>query len=252
MDHSNWRKTQNTAASRQLPQSLLKAHPQQTKLLTGFVLSVLLLCITEILYKIPYRHAAALDPQVFSVKLPAIDDRIPVVPVFFFGYIWSYAYWFFSPFFILQTGKEKIRVFLITYVVTLIFCSLILYFFPTKIDRVAEGLWDPSLSGFFWRLLHICYNVDGGNVSYNLLPSMHCANCVIFYQALRDDKIPYRFQMAALFSTVLVIISTLLTKQHFFLDVVTGILIPIIIRSMVVRIDLPLQTKVSREAPDEK
>lgn len=226
--------------------------PRRKQILAGFLLSVLLLCITDILYRIPFQHAAAPGVRVYNVKIPAIDDRIPVIPVFFFGYIWSYAYWFFAPFFILRTGKKKTWEFVVTYIVTLLVCFLILYFFPTKIDRVAEGLWDPSLRGFFWELLHICYNVDGGKVSYDLLPSMHCANCILFYQGMRDDAVPRAFRTAALVSTVLVIVSALLTKQHYFLDAVTGVLLPLLIRPAVRRAWKLLPPWASPEAPDGK
>lgn len=233
-------------------QRSLKSRPKLAELFLGFVLSVLLLCITDILYRIPFQHAADLTTYAYDVKLPAIDDRIPVLPPFFFGYIWSYAYWFFAPFFIIRTGKENTWDFTITYVVTLIACSLILYYFPTRMDRVAEGLWDPSRKGFFWDLLHICYNMDGGDFNCNLLPSMHCGNSVLYYQAMRRREIPYRFRLAALLSTILVIASTLLTKQHYFLDAVTGVLIPVIVRFAVIRVTRLVRTRASREAPGER
>lgn len=222
------------------------------RLMQGFVLSVLLQCITALLYRIPYLHAAALDPAVFNVKLPAVDDLIPVVPIFFFGYIWSYVYWFFAPFFIIRTGRKKTWEFIVSYTVVLLICSLIMYGFPTKIDRVAEGLWEPYQSGFFWDLLHICYNVDGGSVSYDLLPSMHCANCVLYCLALRDEHIPKKIRTASLLSAILVIVSTLLTKQHYFLDAVTGVLIPLLVTPVIVRTVRLLRQAACKEAPDGK
>lgn len=206
----------------------MKNNAIKKRILQGFVLSAILLGITEILYRIPYIHAAALDPMVHNVKIPEIDDRIPVIPVFFFVYIWSYAYWFFAPFFIIRTGRKKTREFIITFISALIICSLILFFFPTKIDRAAEGLLSSSHESFFWDLLRICYRVDGGEVSYNLLPSMHCANCILYYQALKDKAVPVKIRVAALISTIFIIASTLFTKQHYFLDVVAGVLIPIL------------------------
>lgn len=227
-------KKQNSLLSgRHKPCSSLKDNPQRAGIWTGFVLSALLLGMIEVLYKIPFRHALALDPQVFSVKIPTIDDRIPVIPVFFLAYIWAFVYWFFAPFFIVKTGKEKTLDFVTAFTVSVLLCSLILYFFPTKIDRVAEGLWDPSRQGFFWTLLRIGYNVDGGSTSYSLLPSLHCTNSVLYYQAMRNEKIPRKVRWAALVSTVLIVLSTLFTKQHFFLDAVTGVLLPVIVRPAV-------------------
>ena len=205
-------------------------------IIQGFVMSVLLLSFAAILYNITFNHAEKLDPMLYDVKIPIIDDKIPAIPVFFFGYNLGFIYWFFASFFIVLTGKKKTYKFIVTFVITIIICNLILYFFPAKLDRVAEGLYDPSHTGFLWKLMHICYSVDGGFVGYNLLPSTHCANSILFYQAMKDDVIDIKFQRVALVSTIIVIVSTLLTKQHYFIDVVAGVLIPIIMKSIIDKI----------------
>lgn len=207
-----------------------------TFLIQGLLLSILLLTFADILYKITFNHAISVDPNLYNVKIAFIDDKIPVLPIFFIGYNLGFIYWFFAPFYILKTGKKKTIVFIYTFVITLLVCNLILYFFPAKLDRVAEGLFDPNKNTFGWKLLRICYNMDGGLVGYNLLPSTHCANCVLYYQALKDGNIPKIIQNAALFSTVIVSLSTLFIKQHYFLDSLTGILIPIIIKIVIEKI----------------
>ena len=202
---------------------------QRKRLVQGLILSVSLLLVSDVLYRITFGHAAKLDPLVYDVKIAFIDDKIPIIPLFFFGYNLAFIFWFFAPFFIIQTGKKNVINFVILYLLTLIVCNLILYFLPTKLDRVAEGLFDPSHNSFGWKLLHICYNVDGGLIEYNLFPSTHCSNSIVFYLGLRNEIIPKKIQRAGLISTIIVIISTLLTKQHFFIDVAGGVIIPLVI-----------------------
>ena len=217
-------------------------------LLQGFALSVLLLYITHVFYKIPFDHAVAGAPD-YDVKLPAIDDRIPAVPVFFLGYLWAYAFWFFAPFFVLKTGKQKTWDLFFAFTATMIVCSAILYIFPTNLDRVAEGLWDPEKNTFFWRWVRICYNMDGGLYGHALLPSLHCSNCAVFYLFLRDNGRPRWVRPAALFSTLLVAASTLLIKQHYFLDAVTGLGIPLLVTPLVRTSLRRLRSRAGKEAP---
>lgn len=205
-------------------------------IIQGLIFSALLLIFADILYKITFNHAKAVDPNLYNVKIDFIDDRIPILPIFFIGYNLGFIFWFFAPFFILKTSKENIKDFITKFVVTLMICNLILYFFPAKLDRVQEGLFDLKNNTFGWKLLRICYNIDGGLVEYNLFPSTHCANCVIYYLALKNDNIPIRIQRIALFSTIIVCLSTLFIKQHYFIDSVAGVLIPIIVNFVINKI----------------
>ena len=59
---------------------------------------------------------------------------------------------------------------------------LVLAFFPTYMDRVAEGLYDvPVNPTFFDRLRIFWYSLDGSETAYNLLPSFHCINRLNYY-----------------------------------------------------------------------
>lgn len=211
---------------------MFKNYLKQNKklIIQGFVLSSLLLTLAYILYSLNYNHASSVDTVFYNFKIAIIDDNIPVVPIFFFGYNLSFIFWFFAPFLIVKSGKKKTMFFILNFLVTLIICNLILYMFPSKIDRVLEGLYNTNYNSFGWKLLNIVYKVDGGTIEYNLLPSTHCANSVVYYQALKDDKIPVKYRKIGHVCAIIVTISTLLIKQHYFLDSVVGVLIPLIVR----------------------
>ena len=213
-------------------------HPELKKIIQGFVFSASFLGLTALVYTICFRHAAGGAIAPIDVKIPALDDMIPVIPVMFFGYIWSYIYWFFAPFFILKTGKRHVREFVITYACTLIISGLILYFLPTANDRVAAGLWDLTKNDFGSKLLRMCYNLDGRETEYCLLPSLHCANCVLYHQGMQSEKIPRGFRLAALFSTRLVAVSALCIKQHYVVDVLAGFLLPMLVHRIVVSAEI--------------
>lgn len=61
-------------------------------------------------------------------------------------------------------------------------------------------------------------------MAYNLLPSFHCINSTISYLGVaRRPEVPKWYRGYSLVMTLLIYASTLFVKQHFFLDVISGI-----------------------------
>lgn len=73
------------------------------------------------------------------------------------------------------------------------------------------------------------YDFDNGNIAYDLLPSYHCIlTLCCYFGVCRRKKISLPFRIFSLVSVILIILSTLFTKQHYFLDVVDGIALTIV------------------------
>ena len=83
--------------------------------------------------------------------------------------------------------------------------------------------------GFFnWLLAKTC-SLDGGEIGWNLLPSFHCALALGgALGTFRRKDSPLWWRIIALVSVILIVLSTLFTKQHYFLDVITGLALAII------------------------
>jgi membrane-associated phospholipid phosphatase len=90
------------------------------------------------------------------------------------------------------------------------------FFYPTASSRPAQVPGD----GFGDWGLRVIYSSD---FRYNCLPSLHVAQC--FLAALTCGRVHRGVGAVAMVWASLVAISTLFTKQHYILDVVTGVML---------------------------
>lgn len=88
--------------------------------------------------------------------------------------------------------------------------------YPTVTSRPEEVVVD----GFFAWTLSVIYESD---IRYNCFPSLHVAQC--FLAALVCHRVHRGVGAVAIAWAFLVALSTLFTKQHYFLDVVGGMLL---------------------------
>src|SRR4029077_8532284 len=91
--------------------------------------------------------------------------------------------------------------------------------YPTVGPRPAKVLGD----GFPEWTLRAIYSSDH---RYNCLPSLHVAQC--FLAAFACSRVNRRVGLAAMVWAFLVGLSTVYTKQHYVMDVVTGILLAMV------------------------
>lgn len=100
------------------------------------------------------------------------------------------------------------------------------WFYPTLSSRPAKWPGD----GFADWGLRVIYSTDA---RYNCLPSLHVAQC--FLAALSCGRVHRGVGAAGVVWASLVALSTLFTKQHYVLDVVTGIMLAGIAYAIFVR-----------------
>ena len=189
----------------------------------GIIARVATLVLQHAVYLLAHFISLHTGIEPFSPKL-AIDDLIPIVPIFIIPYIWSYAYWAMAPMAVSKCEKSHYQRYMSAYILAMLVGGVILVFAPTYMDRVAEGLQNPEMHGFGVRLMQFWYSLDGGDMAYNLLPSFHCINSTISYLGVaRRPEVPKWYRGYSLVMTLLIYASTLFVKQHFFLDVISGI-----------------------------
>jgi membrane-associated phospholipid phosphatase len=141
-----------------------------------------------------------------------LDRSIPFAP----GWVWVYLLYYpfcFTPLFLLNnidTFRRVAGAYLMEFVVAfLVFLS-----FPVKMIRpvVITDTLSTKAVGMIYRL-------DPG---FNVFPSLHVANsllvALIFYRYNKPLGIVF------ILIAVLISVSTLYVKQHYFLDIVTGVL----------------------------
>ena len=144
-----------------------------------------------------------------------IDNYIPLIPLFVIPYLFGLIFWIFSILKINLSKDEKlIKEFNLMITLASIVSVAIYILIPTFVTR-------PSVTGtdIFSEILRLIYSNDQ---VYNAAPSGHTFYTILCFVGL-NRLLPERKYLGGILS-VLIIISTVLTKQHNFLDIVIGIL----------------------------
>ena len=116
---------------------------------------------------------------------------------------------------------------------------LFFVFLPTYMDRTAEGLMEAAKQpGIFNAMLATIYAADGSEYAFNLFPSYHCLISLYCYLGVRgQEEISRGFQIYSLVMVVLICLSTVLTKQHYVIDMVGGFGIAFFCYNLMGRLD---------------
>lgn len=175
----------------------------------------------------------------FIPKIPFIDDHIPVVSIFVVIYVFSYVFWIFGPIIASLTEKENFLNYIIGLSAAYIIGFLIFVFAPTYMDRTAEGLLEiANRPGLFNHLLGTVYSSDGSALAFNLFPSYHCLISLYCYLGIRKrEEVSKGIRVYSLIMAMLICMSTVLTKQHYFADIIGGLSISIICYTVVQKLN---------------
>ena len=179
------------------------------------------------------------DRYAFSPKIPFIDDRIPLVKVFIIIYVVSFAGWFIYMLIISTTDRRNYINYICSYMLASVIGFLFFAFMPTYIDRAAEGVIEAVRGpGLLNWMLRTIYTSDGLDIGQDLFPSFHCSVSLFCYLGVRKaDNISRGVKTAAIVMTVLVCMSTVLTKQHYFVDILGGLGLAVLCHAVVCKLD---------------
>lgn len=157
-----------------------------------------------------------------------IDDQTPFCPWFFIQiYFLAYAFWFVAPLIISKTSRENALNFTIGVAVISIVSFLIFIFIPTYQNRVNDHI-KEQINKLTDPFTKFCMNaivmLDGGEnkdmTAYNLAPSLHCIFSIHCFCGIYREKNANIFNKIWIgIMALLICLSTLFTKQHYFIDV---------------------------------
>lgn len=141
----------------------------------------------------------------------SLDQMIPLIP----GFIVIYASWmpfllFYLSFFY-RKDREVFRRMISHLLIGQWAGYLTFVLFSTEVPR-AMGL----ESAFFERLLTLTYALDG---PYAAFPSLHSLGCFVLIFHLWSAKLSRKIRLFGVFYALMIILSTLVIKQHVILDV---------------------------------
>ena len=177
--------------------------------------------ITLLIFSVTYYPVMLLTQgrTHFSLELP-IDRWIPLWTPSAVIYFLAYFQWFLAFLFILRQEKQTVYRLLSSEWLPKLVAVVIFIVFPTQfIGRQSiEG------TGIFDRFLALIWSCDDPPV--NLFPSLHCLESWFSFRAISQCRgVPKWFNIVHLLFSILVFASTVLTKQHFIIDVPAGILL---------------------------
>lgn len=141
-----------------------------------------------------------------------IDSVIPLVPFFIVFYMLGYFYPF--AYAIKEKSNNRFNLAMVHYTGILSISFLIFKFFPIRMVKTFA-----LDSDFFSRLTYSQQTLD---THFNNFPSLHVSLNVFTYLISRNF-LPPLGKKIFLVLTILITMSTMLVKQHLFVDVIGGI-----------------------------
>ncbi|EEG73035.1 phosphatase PAP2 family protein [[Clostridium] hylemonae] len=153
----------------------------------------------------------------YDLTLP-FDGMVPVIPWFVVIYLGCYLFWIANYILIARQGKEHCYRFVTADMMSRIVCAVIFLLLPTtnvRPELAGDGLWV--------MLLRMIYEIDRPT---RLFPSFHCLVSWFCYIGIRGQKnVPKAYRMFSCLFAILICVSTQVTKQHYIVDAVGGILV---------------------------
>ena len=146
-----------------------------------------------------------------------LDDRIPFRPAWIWAYLLYYPLCAAPLLFAGVLTDDRLFLTILAGLLAQFFVAWpIFYFYPTKMERPEVRGTSPSA-----RAVRGLFKVDAG---YNIFPSLHVANSV-YVACVSIGLIPLPVTFLLFAVAGLISVSTMLIKQHYFLDVPAGFML---------------------------
>ena len=179
------------------------------------------------------------ESWAFAPKIPFIDDKFQLIPAFVIIYVVSYAVWVFGILAVSLTDRRNFLNYVIGLETSVLIGFMLFILMPTIMDRVSEGvLQKVQEPGVLNWMMKFIYAADGWEKGRALFPSFHCLMSIYCYLGIRkQNEISRGFKVYTVVMTILICLSTLYTKQHYIVDVIGGLGIPVICYAIVRKLD---------------
>lgn len=183
------------------------------------ILNLTLLLILPML-DVVYKMLNNSNVKVHSL-VTDIDRSLPFVKVFIIPYVTWYVFVYVVFAYVYFKNKQVYRKALLTYVICMIISFTVYFLFQTTVPR-------PEIFGYdiLTDMVRFVYTSDK---PFNCFPSIHCMSCYIIIKTIitinansTKDK---RVNLLICIMSALIMVSTLLVKQHVLLDLIGAVLL---------------------------
>lgn len=187
---------------------------QKTKLFPSYAYFPLV--ITVLMHMAIFWGTKPLTASAVHHSIPVpLDEVIPLAPEWVTVYTATFIFWILGLAVCMRQERELcFRMFTGIYIAELI-CAVFFIAVPTVIDR-------PEVTGgvYYDRLLAQLYSADQPT---NLFPSMHCMFAYMVFRGFMIARLDKPVVIGSGLFAALVCASTVFVKQHFFVDIIGGI-----------------------------
>lgn len=192
------------------------------KLLKKLELKPLLISVGLVIFQSIFFFTAKLlqgEPHLIG---NTFDHNTPFISFFILFYVSWYLLLFIVPYYLYKKDKPTLYKYIAAYSICAVTAAIIFVIYPTTLERGTLG------KGVFDFITSIIYWVD--TPAINCLPSLHCAISMLFILvSLVSKKVTNKFRIPVITLSILIMISTLLVKQHVLIDLITGDILMLVI-----------------------
>lgn len=185
--------------------------------LKSIITTICLVCIQSILYFI-----SKLLQGNLNLIGNTIDTKIPFLPAFFIPYCIWYLMIFLIPYYLYCKDKDKFVKYVISYVLCSMIGNIVFISYPSTVAR-------PTVTGtdIFSLIAKFIYWID---TPTNCFPSLHCAISMLFILYVCESKNTNIItKISVCIISILIMLSTLFTKQHVVADFISGDILALIV-----------------------
>ncbi|MGD9909004.1 MAG: phosphatase PAP2 family protein [Candidatus Izemoplasmatales bacterium] len=161
----------------------------------------------------------------YSYVFQGINNAVPFIPATIYPYVIAYPFWGLSFFYIGYRNKKNMYTILSIILFTFTIAGLTYFFFQSDVQawRETSGLFERTDLNFTESLVFWIYNAAGPR---NANPSMHVIMSWLAILGARMDKeMPKISKIIIWVLGVSICISTQTLKQHYIIDLITGLLL---------------------------
>lgn len=187
---------------------------------------------------------AKFSPFEPTLLISKLDNKLPLVEEFVIFYVLWYLYLVLLPYLFFKLDRSKYFKYVAVTSICITISFFVFFFFPTTITRGNVNL----SNNLFIFILKIIYFID--TPILNCLPSMHCAlSMILFVLVTKTNNLKIGYKIIINLTLILIIISTLLIKQHVTFDVIAAVIIVFIsfIINKIIKIDLKISACFSKK-----
>lgn len=157
-----------------------------------------------------------------------IDQKIPFIPNFIYIYNTFYPFMFLTLFYLFKHDEKVYMKGIISGILGFLICDIIFLVYPTIMLRPPI----PETNFLTDFVLKVTFFFD--TPALNCFPSIHCLFCFqIIYSFIFTKHIKLKKKIPVIIYSLLIIMSTVLVKQHYVVDIISALSICIIANLLV-------------------